>query len=514
MASGNLNLALVLRAVDEVTRPVRRITRALRGIRRNARVDRLIQDMRRLGRTLRRVAGVAAAAGRRIATAVVAAGGAATAAGGGFFLFARRWADMADSIAKKSGFLGIGIGELQEFRYAAQRSGLEVQQFDQAYQRFSRRTGQAAKGTGEAIKGFQALGLKKSDLFESDGSLKSTVTLLEEVADRIGNIRDIQEQQAVAMSFFDSEGVAMINLLKDGSKGLRTLRQDFRDLGGAITEQAARDAEEFNDRMLDLDTVAGSLRNEVMTALLPSLKDLSTELKNGLSENRTEVVEEITSTLRALGQIIRGVATGFNYAAKAVGGWDNLMIGLVGLLGLKAFGAVVNLGRAVLGLGRQFWGFARGVLPFLLKGVKALFLVVRLHPFVAIASAIAGAAYAVYENWEPISQFFQDLWDGIGEIFNSAWDGYVNIWRQGFQMLSELFQGLVNLLPESIREKIGILAQIETVDSRPVNTLTGSQQIGGRLAVEIQSPTPVRIRELQSDGLDLDVDTGMMMVAP
>lgn len=44
---------------------------------------------------------------------------------------------------------------------------------------------------------------------------------------------------------------------------------------------------------------------------------------------------------------------------------------------------------------------------------------------VLLVAAVAGAAYAVYKNWEPISEFFSGLWDGIVDGFNAAIDWIV-----------------------------------------------------------------------------------------
>lgn len=46
----------------------------------------------------------------------------------------------------------------------------------------------------------------------------------------------------------------------------------------------------------------------------------------------------------------------------------------------------------------------------------------------ALAAAIAAAAYAVYSNWEPISEFFSELCGKIGAGFSAAWAGI----RDGF----------------------------------------------------------------------------------
>ena len=58
--------------------------------------------------------------------------------------------DVADQLGKVSARLGVNAKDLQVFQAAAQKSGMDVNQFNIALQRFTRRTAEAAMGTGEA----------------------------------------------------------------------------------------------------------------------------------------------------------------------------------------------------------------------------------------------------------------------------------------------------------------------------------------------------------------------------
>ncbi|RUA06550.1 MAG: hypothetical protein DSY43_01855 [Gammaproteobacteria bacterium] len=42
------------------------------------------------------------------------------------------------------------------------------------------------------------------------------------------------------------------------------------------------------------------------------------------------------------------------------------------------------------------------------------------NPVIAIVTAIAAAAYLIYDNWEGISDFFTGIWDGIKSVFYSG----------------------------------------------------------------------------------------------
>ena len=53
-----------------------------------------------------------------------------------------------DSIAKTADKLGLSTTALQELRFAAEQTGLTTQQLDIGVQRFTRRLGEAAEGSG------------------------------------------------------------------------------------------------------------------------------------------------------------------------------------------------------------------------------------------------------------------------------------------------------------------------------------------------------------------------------
>ena len=65
---------------------------------------------------------------------------------------------------KTAGKLGIGIEALQEFRYAAERSGISTATFDSSLTAMQKRLGEAAQGTGAAKKALDQIGLSASDL--------------------------------------------------------------------------------------------------------------------------------------------------------------------------------------------------------------------------------------------------------------------------------------------------------------------------------------------------------------
>jgi hypothetical protein len=145
---------------------------------------------------------------------------------GGLAALADRSISAADAIAKTADKIGVGAEALQELRYAAQSAGIEERTLDIALQRFTRRAAEAAQGTGEAKEALAQMGITLRD---QSGRIRATEDLLGDVAEAFKAIRDPAERVWLAFKLFDSEGVAMVNMLANGADALDTVRRRARD---------------------------------------------------------------------------------------------------------------------------------------------------------------------------------------------------------------------------------------------------------------------------------------------
>jgi hypothetical protein len=71
--------------------------------------------------------------------------------------------------------------------------------------------------------------------------------------------KDPAECVRLAFKLFDSEGVALVNLLSDGSGALEEMRDRARDLGIVLDEALVRDAERAQTELDTLSQVIGTL---------------------------------------------------------------------------------------------------------------------------------------------------------------------------------------------------------------------------------------------------------------
>jgi methyl-accepting chemotaxis protein len=161
---------------------------------------------------------------------------------------------LADDLGKTADKLGLATDFLQRMQFAAEQTGIATNTLNMGLQRFTRRVAEARNGTGEAKAALEQLGISLND---SEGNARSIEDVLKDVSDGLLATKDSGEKVRLAFKFFDSEGVALVSTLGQGSEALDKL---MRSATGVIPEETIRQAEIFNDTM-------NELRREVLLPL-------------------------------------------------------------------------------------------------------------------------------------------------------------------------------------------------------------------------------------------------------
>ena len=120
---------------------------------------------------------------------------------GGLTALASEFRQTADQIGKVSDRLGIGTSDLQKFQIAASQGGMDVRTFNMALQRFTRRTAEAAIGTGEAKDVIAEMGLQLRD---NEGNLRNNADLLMDVSKILSSdVMPQADKVRIAFKLFD-----------------------------------------------------------------------------------------------------------------------------------------------------------------------------------------------------------------------------------------------------------------------------------------------------------------------
>ncbi len=190
--------------------------------------------------------------------------------------------EAASKIKDVSDSLGITTNALQDFRFAAQRAGVEVDDADRALEKFVGTTGDAANGNKTAVAAFNAVGVSVGD---ANGRLKPFDQLLRETIDGIAKLPDPARQAAAATDLFGSAGKDLLPVLRDGATGYNKIAEAADNLGIKLSDDTIR-------KMAELSEKADDVR-EIFTA----------RLAVAIAENADSILGLATAAADAAGQL-------------------------------------------------------------------------------------------------------------------------------------------------------------------------------------------------------------------
>lgn len=237
--------------------------------------------------------------------------------------------DRADELGKMSQKIGIPVEELSRLKHVADLSGLSLEQLATSVQRLSRNMVDAAGGkVNDLTRAMDALGIS---IKNSDGSLKTSQQVMQEVAARFERMRDGAGKTALAMAIFGRAGADMIPMLNQGADGVRKLMGEADQLGIVVDTKTAKAAENFNDNLTRMRAVIDGVFVQVASRLLPMMESLTNRLVDSAkgAQGLSTAVDALAGMLRTL--VSAGVVVGSVFAAlgQTVVGVTGAIINLV-----------------------------------------------------------------------------------------------------------------------------------------------------------------------------------------
>lgn len=268
---------------------------------------------------------------RKSFTLVTAGAGVATAGLTALYL---RNSQTLDSLGKTASKLGDTTQDLRVFGIAANLGGVGVDSANTALQRMTRRVAEAAQGTGEARGAIEELGLdaqelvrmRPSEAFETIAEVLQTIPL---EADRV----------RLAMKFFDSEGVALVNVT---TQALQTAKDTVEAFGGAVNSLEVGQIEAANDAVLKVQTGFGLLSDKITVKLAPGVKEVADQLflsASNAGELEVAIDGLIVSSISGIGSFSGAMA---GLLTTIEGREEIIEYGVLGYLLFGKKGAVVG----------------------------------------------------------------------------------------------------------------------------------------------------------------------------
>lgn len=342
--------------------------------------------------------------------------------------FMDEFASEGDKVAKTAHLIGMSVKDFQAFSFAAERSGVSLEQFNSGMQRFSITLGKARSGDKTANQMLSALLPKELNAYKSEREL------LLDLSDSYTKLSESQ-RNFVSQSIFGRTGVQFGEMLSSGSAGVEALLQRFEDLGGGFGDEAAKNAEAFKDSLTDMNVTLNSMRVLVGSELLPVFNQMFGEITKYFVENRAEIqkvvrdfgvqfVGGVKKLIPMIPDILGGVKTIFGYVADIV----EFLGPIKTILGVAIIGSL----GSIIGIVTSLVGLIGGPTVAVIAGV------------VALVASIVSICMDIYKNWGMI-------WSSIKSGLITAKEGFLDF----FDFISDGFENAIgNGIANGVRKAV------------------------------------------------------------
>jgi len=244
------------------------------------------------------VAGFSAKASQ-LTDKLIAVGPAAIAAGAAIgVVMVKNFIDAADKLTDLSERTGIAVDDLSRLGYVAQMSGISADEMTSAIVKLSNTMAMASVNGGTASRVFDVLGVSVKN---TDGTLRSQVDVLKDVADKFASYEDGAAKTALAVQLFGKSGANLIPVLNAGAEGIQAMSDESDKLGNTINTRTAQAAAEFNDNLDRLAVLSGNASKSLSESLLPSLVSITDAMIVGIQNAQqygnvfTGMLDELTN---------------------------------------------------------------------------------------------------------------------------------------------------------------------------------------------------------------------------
>lgn len=457
-------------SMDRVTQPIRQIRASVQALSKEMGFDKMGQAIGGVTKSARELTGRLMS---MLGPLAIIVGGGTIA---GIAAMATEWGRMGSEIERSSQMLDMSRNNLQSLRGAAAAAGVGAEELTGGLKSLGDTMEDALYGRNQqalVVLDRLGIGIHKT----KNGSIDAARGF-RDLAGAIASTKNVQVQGLIARTF----GLeAALPLLRQGPQAIEEYERKVASLGGVMSGEALVAADKFRESMSYLQIATQGVRNSIGERLVPILEPLIQQFTVWTAANRDLIATKVREFVEGLahwineldfkriGEDIRKFAIDVESVVDSLGGWKNVAAGLVFVLNAGLIANVINLGFAIGKLGmvsvpvaiRAFGLFATALdatlVPAVLKGLLKMGLftgglaemaagipivgtvlgglsagflglgtAIAATPIgwlIAGAAAIAFGVYAIYKNWDAITDYFSKKFSGIKAAFDKSWTG-------------------------------------------------------------------------------------------
>lgn len=297
-------------------------------------VLRIDVDGGKAGKALQAFGGVA----KKAFTAIAAAGAASAAA---IAAIAVKAANTEDKFYNMSRRVGESSETLSRWAYAAGQTGTSIENVETGVKTL-------AKNAVTGSVAFKKWGIELND---SNGKVKSSSQLLDEVADKIKGTENNTLRMAMAQDLMGRSGTQMIQFLEQGSDGLAALGEEADQTLQTVSTLSAVTGNEFNNQMAKAGGILDGLGRVIGDIVLPAgivllryVSQIAVAVGQWIQTNQGLIRSKLWSVLEWLADnVLPAILTGVSMLYKAWKGWGILIDSVWGAITAGAAAGIQNM---------------------------------------------------------------------------------------------------------------------------------------------------------------------------
>jgi hypothetical protein len=186
---------------------------------------------------------------------------------GSFVSMIRGSIDAADHLKDLSKSTNIAVADLAGLKLAAQQSGGDLDGIADVINKL-------AVNMGKDPERFRRLGI----------SAKEPIEAFKQMADVLNAIQDPYQRSAVAAQALGKSWASASPLMAEGSEKIGQMIEKGKALSG-VTQEAADKADEFNDKMAEMEAAVSGAKMKLASEMLPALTEVANAVSLALDES-------------------------------------------------------------------------------------------------------------------------------------------------------------------------------------------------------------------------------------
>ncbi len=328
-------------------------------------LDKAERKTVKLGRSLKKVGGIALGAGKAIAKGMAVGTGLVVAGTVAIFAFTAAWARSADEVGKSAQQLGVSADALQELRFAADLAGASAAGVSKVIRDLSNRSAEAKlTGTGPFADALKEMNIELEAFTDLPVDKQ-----FEFLSDELNKIEDETLRTGLAMRVFGRGAIELGVLIRSGSTGIRAGREELRKYGLVMSPEMLDRAALMVDTLARQNAFFNAMKNIIGAKLAPTVTRYLIKLNKLLVTNKDIIAQRLERVFTTVADAMeRGIPVVTDLIVKGgevidmVGGIDSAIRAAAEawvLFKLAALAATGPIGAIAAATGAAFIGLAR-----------------------------------------------------------------------------------------------------------------------------------------------------------